>query len=141
MLPNLRLGQPNHLNLARQQLQMISLLLLVTHALATTRVVVDDVTATTRRVDESYVSSVLDPSSLDCGVSRNQFSDPRGAGLANLTHSKLRNFVRSLAPTLVVVTGGRSNCLDAKDKKAWRSPYCQARGYGGVCDHGGARRV
>ena len=114
---------------------MRTLLLLVTHALATTRVVVDDVTATTRRVDERYVSSVLDPSSLDCGVSRNQFSDPRGAGLANLTHSKLRNFVRSLAPTLVVVTGGRSNCLDAKDKKAWRSPYCQARGYGGVCDH------
>ena len=29
------------------------------------------------RVDERYVSSVLDPSSLDCGVSRNQFSDPR----------------------------------------------------------------
>jgi len=42
--------------------------------------------------------------------------------------------VRSLAPTLVVVTGGRSNCLDAKDRKAWRSPYCQARGYGGACD-------
>ena len=114
---------------------MRTLLLLVTHALATTRVVVDDVTATTRRVDTRYVSSVLDPSGLDCGASRNQFSDPRGAGLANLTHSKLRNFVRSLAPTLVVVTGGRSNCLDVKDKKAWRSPYCQARGYGGVCDH------
>ena len=127
MLPNLRLGQPS------QAAVMISLLLLVTHALAA-RVVVDDVTATTRRVDERYVSSVLDPSSLDCGVSRNQFSDPRGAGLANLTHSKLRKFVRSLAPTLVVVTGGRSNCLDAKDKKAWRSPYCQARGYGGACD-------
>ena len=114
---------------------MRTLLLLVTHALATTRVVVDDVTATTRRVDERYVSSVLDPSSLDCGASRNQFSDPRGAGLANLTHTKLRTFVRSLAPTLVVVTGGRSNCLDVKGKKAWRSPYCQARGYGGACDH------
>ena len=88
---------------------MISLLLLVTPALATKSVVVEDVTATTRRVDARYVSSVLDPSSLACGASRNQFSDPRGAGLANLTHSKLRNFVRSLAPTLVVVTGGRSN--------------------------------
>ena len=107
MLPNLRPGQPNHPSQA--VLQMRTLLLLATPALATTRVVVDDVTTTTRRVDTRYVSSVLDPSSLDCGVSRNQFSDPRGAGLANLTHSKLRNFVRSLAPTLVVVTGGRSN--------------------------------
>ncbi|CAH0379009.1 unnamed protein product [Pelagomonas calceolata] len=114
---------------------MRTLLLLVTHALATTRVVVDDVTTTTLRVDARYVSSVLDPSSLDCGASRNQFSDPRGAGLANLTHTKLRTFVRSLAPTLVVITGGRSNCLDATTRKAWRSPYCQARGYGGVCDH------
>ena len=132
MLPNLRLGQPNHPSQA--VLQMRTLLLLATPALATTRVVVDDVTTTTRRVDTRYVSSVLDPSSLDCGASRNQFSDPRGAGLANLTHSKLRNFVRSLAPTLVVVTGGRSNCLDATTRKAWRSPYCQARGYGGACD-------
>ena len=48
---------------------MISLLLLVTHALATKSVVVDDVTATTLRVDERYVSSVLDPSSLACGAS------------------------------------------------------------------------
>ena len=100
---------------------MRTLIVLATHALATKSVVVDDVTTTTRRVDARYVSSVLDPSSLDCGVSRNQFSDPRGAGLANLTHTKLRTFVRSLAPTLVVITGGRSNCLDVKDKKAWRS--------------------
>ena len=48
-------------------------LLLVMPALAATKsVVVDDVTATTRRVDERYVSSVLDPSSLDCGASRGQ---------------------------------------------------------------------
>ena len=77
---------------------MRTLLLVMPALVATKSVVVDDVTATTRRVDARYVSSVLDPSSLDCGASRNQFSDPRGAGLANLTHSKLRNFVRSLAP-------------------------------------------
>ena len=59
---------------------MISLLLLVTHALATTRVVVDDVTATTRRVDERYVSSVLDPSSLDCGVEPQSVLGPTGRG-------------------------------------------------------------
>ena len=64
---------------------MISLLLLVTHALATTRVVVDDVTATTRRVDERYVSSVLDPSSLDCGAFAQPVLGP--AGRASRTHA------------------------------------------------------
>ena len=58
---------------------MRSLLLLATRTLAA-RVVVDEIAATALRVDERYVSTVLDPSSLDCGASRNQFSDPRGAG-------------------------------------------------------------
>lgn len=112
---------------------MRSLLLLATRTLAA-RVVVDEIAATALRVDERYVSTVLDPSSLDCGASRNQFSDPRGAGLANLTNAKLRRFVQGISPTLIVITGGRANCLDAKGKKAWRSPYCLARGYGGASD-------
>ena len=64
------------------------------------RVVVDDVTATTRRVDEKIREQR--PRPLEFGLRRLAQSPlgARGAGLANLTHSKLRNFVRSLAPTL-----------------------------------------